>query len=123
LSVGVRSHAHPGLRERAPWVLETACDYGYEETEPTLVEARDRAVLVICRSGNRSILAGHTLLRMGYRRVVSLKTGLHGWNDYDLPLVRSDGRVVPLEEADRYFTPVIPPEKLGRPSPSVRATA
>jgi len=72
------------------------------------------------------------MIRMSYKTlaaeavpfvVVSLKTGLHGWNDYELPLVRSDGRVVPLEEADRYFTPVIPPEKLGRPSPSVRATA
>jgi len=40
-------------------VLETACHDGYEETEPVLVEARERTVLVICRSGNRSILAAH----------------------------------------------------------------
>jgi len=104
-------------------VLETACDYGYEETEPVLVEARERRLLVICRSGNRSILAAHTLQRMGYRHVLSLKTGLRGWNDYELPLVTSGERRVSLDEADRYFTPLIPPEKLGRPAPSARATA
>lgn len=94
-------------------ILEAACDYGYEETEPALVEARERPILVICRSGNRSLLAGHTMQRMGYRHVVSLRTGLRGWNDYELPLVSSTGERVPLDEADAYFTPVIDPAKLG----------
>src|SRR5690606_2289328 len=38
-------------------ILETACEYGFEETVPRLVESRDRDVIVICRSGNRSALA------------------------------------------------------------------
>jgi len=85
-------------------ILETACDYGYDETEPELVAARERPVLVICRSGNRSILAAHTLQRMGYADVASLKTGLRGWNDYELPLTSRAGRLVPVEEAELFFT-------------------
>lgn len=61
-------------------------DYGYGETVPELVEARDRRVLVICRSGNRSILAAHTPGQMGFGNVVSLRTGLRGWNDDERPL-------------------------------------
>src|SRR5512143_2848619 len=68
-------------------ILETACEYGYEETLPELVEARERDIVVICRSGNRSVLAAFTMQLMGYRRVVSLKTGLRGWNDYEQPLI------------------------------------
>lgn len=64
-------------------VLESACDYDYEETEPDLVTARDRDIVVICRSGYRSVLACSTMQLMGYRSVVSLKTGIKGWNDYD----------------------------------------
>jgi len=67
-------------------VLESACDYDYEETEPELVTARDRDVVVICRSGYRSVLACSTLQTMGYCSVVSLKTGIKGWNDYDQAL-------------------------------------
>jgi rhodanese-related sulfurtransferase len=94
-------------------ILETACDWGFEETEPELVEARGRPVLVLCRSGNRSILAARTLQRMGYRRALSLKTGLRGWNDYELPLIDAGDRIVPPDEADLYFNPRIDPAKLG----------
>jgi len=103
----------PGSINVPRGILETACDWGFEETEPELVEARERPVLVICRSGNRSILAVRTLQRMDYRRAISLKTGLRGWNDYELPLVDAEGRPLPLEEADRYFNPAIDPAKLG----------
>ncbi|MBU2478320.1 MAG: rhodanese-like domain-containing protein, partial [Gammaproteobacteria bacterium] len=57
-------------------ILETACEYGYEETIPELVKARERPVLVICRSGNRSALAAYVMQQLGYRNVASLKTGL-----------------------------------------------
>jgi rhodanese-related sulfurtransferase len=94
-------------------ILELACDYGYEETVPELVEARDRRVVVICRSGNRSILAAHTLRRMGFRRPVSLKTGLRGWNDYEQPLRNCAGNTLTLDEADEYFHSRVAPEQLG----------
>ncbi len=67
-------------------ILESACDYDYEETVPDLVVARDRDIVVICRSGYRSVLACSVMQLMGYRSVVSLKTGIKGWNDYDQPL-------------------------------------
>jgi len=67
-------------------VLESACEFDYEETEPELVTARDRDIVVICRSGYRSVLACSVMQLMGYRSVVSLKTGIKGWNDYDQPL-------------------------------------
>jgi 3-mercaptopyruvate sulfurtransferase SseA len=77
------------------------------------VDARDREVITICRSGNRSILAAHTLQRMGYRNVVSLKTGLRGWSDYERPLRHGAGRTLSLDEADAYFVPRVSAEQLG----------
>ena len=34
-------------------VLESAAEWDYEETEPDLVQARDRHLVVVCRSGSR----------------------------------------------------------------------
>ncbi len=59
-------------------ILETACDWGYDETIPELAAAREREIVVICRSGNRSVLGTWTMQLMGYKRVSSLKTGLRG---------------------------------------------
>ena len=93
-------------------ILEPACEWGYEETVPELVQARERPVLVVCRSGNRSALAAHVLQLMGYREVYSLKTGLRGWNDYELPLVDGSGKPVDIETADEYFNAGPRPEQL-----------
>ena len=92
-------------------ILETACEYDYEETVKELVEARDRDIVVVCRSGNRSVLAAHTMQLMGYTRVSSMKTGLRGWNDYELQLVNSAGQAVPVEEADEFFTTRLRPDQ------------
>ena len=94
-------------------ILEVASDYGYEETEPELVEARERKIVLVCRSGNRSILAAHTLSLMGFKDVTSLKTGLRGWNDYEQPLHFANGDKVPEEVADRYFVPEVTEEQMG----------
>ncbi|HEB66618.1 MAG TPA: rhodanese-like domain-containing protein, partial [Gammaproteobacteria bacterium] len=75
-------------------VLETACEYDYEETVPELVEARDREIVVICRSGNRSVFACEVMQKLGYRNVASLKTGLRGWADYEQPMVNGKGEPV-----------------------------
>lgn len=84
-------------------ILETAVEWDHEETEPELVEARNREIVVVCRSGSRSIFAAYTLMQMGYNNVSSLKTGLRGWNEYDLPLVDMEGKSVDPEIGDRYF--------------------
>jgi len=85
-------------------VLETACEYEYEETVPQLVEARDKEVIVACRSGNRSIFACEVMQKMGYKNVVSLKTGLRGWSDYEQPLFDSNEKEVDEDTAIDYFT-------------------
>jgi len=37
-------------------ILETSCEFDYEETVPELASARERDIIVICRSGKRSAL-------------------------------------------------------------------
>lgn len=94
-------------------ILETACDYGYEHTVPELVEARDRRVIVICRSGKRSVLATHTMQLLGYKNIVSLKTGLRGWSDSEYPLISIKGQSIEQNRADAYFQDKISPEQVG----------
>lgn len=105
-----------GSRNVPRGILEAACEYGYEDTVPELAAARDREIVVICRSGLRSVLAAHTLRLLGYQKVCSLKSGLRGWNDYEQPLVDDTGRAVAIEAADVYFTPRVRPEQLA-PAP------
>jgi len=92
-------------------ILETACEYDYEETVPELVEAREREVVVICRSGNRSVLAAFVMQLMGYTNVASLKTGVRGWNDYELPLFNRDEKQVDIDDADELLAPLVRPEQ------------
>ena len=54
-------------------ILETACEYDFEETVPELVEAREQEVILICRSGNRSIFAAEVMQQMGYGLFVGKK--------------------------------------------------
>ncbi|MCP4075507.1 MAG: rhodanese-like domain-containing protein [Gammaproteobacteria bacterium] len=92
-------------------ILENACEWDFEETEPELVEARDRPVILVCRSGNRTTLAAYTLQQMGYDNVISLQTGLRGWSDYELPLVDIEEKPVDIDDADHYFANKILPEQ------------
>ncbi len=93
-------------------ILETACEYNFEETEPELVAARDREVIVICRSGNRSVLGAYVMQLLGYKNVASMKTGLRGWNDFELPMIDKDGNDIDIDDADDYFTPKLRPEQI-----------
>lgn len=92
-------------------ILESACEWDYEETEPDLVRAREREIVVVCRSGYRSVLAANSLQVLGYRDVVSLRTGLRGWKDDEQPLVDGNDQAVDLDLADVYFTPRLRPEQ------------
>ena len=93
-------------------VLESACEWGYDETVPELVRARDQKILVVCRSGNRSLLAALTMKIMGFEQAYSLKTGLKGWNEFDLPLFNDEGEV-DLEVAEAYHIPHVNEDQLG----------
>ncbi len=88
-------------------ILESAAEWNFDETVPELVRAREsgnRDVVVVCRSGHRSLLSAWSLQVLDYPRVVSLKTGLRGWNDFDQPMVDNAGRLVDPDEIDEFFT-------------------
>jgi rhodanese-related sulfurtransferase len=103
----------PGSINVPRGILEISVDYGYEETVPGLVAARGRRVVVICRSGNHSILAARTLKLMGYNNVVSLQTGLRGWNDYEHELYNDAGELPDPDWVDESFSASVSPEQLG----------
>lgn len=93
-------------------ILEQSCEWDFEETIPDLVQARDKPIVVICRSGNRSVLAAYTMQQMGYENVKSLKTGLKGWTDYEQPLVDNNNQEIDIDDADEYFASKVRPEQM-----------
>ncbi len=84
-------------------ILETACEAEYEDAVPELIEARERDIVVICRSGNRSVLAAQSLQWLGYKNVRSMKTGLRGWNDYELPLVNQKHEILDPDDVEEML--------------------
>lgn len=92
-------------------ILESACDWDYEDTVPALAGGRGRAIVVICRSGNRSVLAAHTMQRMGFTHVVSLRTGVRGWNDFEQELLDKNGQVVDIDVADALLSSTVRPDQ------------
>ncbi len=102
-------------------VLEQACEWDYDETVPELVQGRDRQIVVVCRSGHRSVLAADVMRRLGFADVVSLKTGVRGWNDSEQPLVDADGRPVDGDDAATLLAPHLRPEQRApRPGAAAR---
>ena len=92
-------------------ILESACEYDYDETVPELAGGKTRDIVIICRSGKRSVLAADTLLKMGFTKVRSLKTGLRGWNDGEYPLVDAKQQPVDPDLAEDYYTTKLRPEQ------------
>ncbi len=93
-------------------ILEQALEWDYEETVPELVESREKRIVIICRSGNRSLLAGVTMKRMGFVDVSSLATGLKGWTDYEQSLVGAQDEEVDIDQADDFFLPRVAREQM-----------
>lgn len=94
-------------------LLEAACDWGYDDTVPLLARARDRAVVVVCRSGSRSLLAADVMQAMGFADVASLKTGVRGWNDFEQPLLDTAGVPVDGDTAEALLAVRVRPDQLG----------
>ena len=88
-------------------VLEQAAEPGYDETHPELLAARNKDVVVICRSGKRSCLAAYTLHQLGFKQVASLKTGLRGWNDFDQPMIDQHNQTVDGDDAEEFLKPKV----------------
>ena len=93
-------------------ILEQACEWDYAETIPELVKARNRPVLVICRSGNRSALAALSMKVLGYNNLLSLKMGVKGCNDSDITLFNKAGEAVDPDWADEFFNPEVREDQL-----------
>ena len=101
----------PGSINVPRGVLEQSCEWDYDETVPELAARREREIVIICRSGRRSVLAADVMLKMGFTNVVSLKTGMRGWNDFEQSL--EDGAANPLDAdtADELLVPHLRPEQ------------
>lgn len=95
-------------------ILETACEFDYEETLPELASARERNIILICRSGKRSVLTADIMQQMGYKQVRSLKTGIRGWSDDDQELLDNNEQPVDEDTAIDYFTTKIRPRQMSK---------
>lgn len=101
----------PGSINVPRGVLEQACEWDYDETVPELAAGRERPIVVVCRSGHRSVLAADVLQTLGFVDVVSLKTGVRGWNDFEQPLVNAAGAVVDGDTAERVLAARVRPDQ------------
>lgn len=86
-------------------------EWDYDETVPELVRGRDREIVLICRSGKRSVLAADVMRQMGFTNVVSLKLGIRGWNDAELPMENARGEEVDADRGDELLVSRLRPEQ------------
>jgi rhodanese-related sulfurtransferase len=107
----------PGAINVPRGVLEQSCEWDFEETVPLLVTGRELDIVVICRSGYRSALVADVMRQLGYTNVVSLKTGVRGWNDFEQPLVDAAGTLVDGDTADALLAPRLRPDQR-KPKPT-----
>jgi rhodanese-related sulfurtransferase len=101
----------PGAINVPRGVLEQSCEWDFDETLPLLAAGRELDIVVICRSGYRSALVADVMQQMGYTSVVSLKTGVRGWNDFEQPLVDDAGKPVDADAADVLLAPRLRPDQ------------
>ena len=90
-------------------ILEQSCEWDYDETVPMLAGGRAQRIVVICRSGYRSALAADVMHKLGFTDVVSLKTGVRGWNDFEQPLIDASGQTIDPDNADELLASRVQP--------------
>ena len=101
----------PGAINVPRGVLEQSCEWDFDETVPLLAAGSGLEIVVVCRSGYRSALVADVMQQMGYTSVVSLRTGVRGWNDFEQPLVDAVGNAVDGDIADELLGPHLRPEQ------------
>jgi rhodanese-related sulfurtransferase len=101
----------PGSINVPRGILEQSCEWDYDETVPELAAGREQEIVVICRSGKRSVLAADMLQRMGFANVVSLKTGVRGWSDYEQAMTNAKGEALDADAGDVLLAPRVRPEQ------------
>jgi len=58
----------------------------YAQAMNDILLDKEKEVIVICRSGMRSLMAGQALTQMGFSNVKSLKSGVIGWANSGFPV-------------------------------------
>lgn len=101
----------PGSINVPRGILEQSCEWDYDETVPLLAASRELEIVVICRSGKRSVLAADVMQRLGFTNVVSLKTGVRGWADFEKSMVDTNGVTLDADAADELLAPRLRPEQ------------
>ncbi|MBU1424295.1 MAG: rhodanese-like domain-containing protein [Gammaproteobacteria bacterium] len=101
----------PGSINVPRGILEQSCEWDYDETVPELAAGREQEIVVVCRSGNRSVLAADIMLQMGFTNVVSLKTGVRGWSDYEQAMTNANGDELDADDGDVLLAPHVRPDQ------------
>ncbi|HEY9133338.1 MAG TPA: molybdopterin-synthase adenylyltransferase MoeB [Dyella sp.] len=84
-----------GLATGALGISRGFLELRIEQHEPD----RDRSILLICGSGQRSLLAAEALQRMGYTRIASVAGGFGRWKAEGLPI---SAGTLDTDTAERY---------------------
>jgi len=66
--------------------LETGNLANYQEEVKQLEAAKEKEIIVICRSGQRSLYSSNYLKQNGYDNVKSMKSGVMGWAQSGYPV-------------------------------------
>jgi sulfur-carrier protein adenylyltransferase/sulfurtransferase len=102
------------VREPGEWTAGTpegalCLSRGYLELQiEDHVPDVDRAVLLLCGGGARSLFAAEDLQRLGYSRVSSVAGGFNAWKDAGLPVTLP--RLLDAEARERYARHLLMPE-------------
>ncbi len=88
-------------------ILESACSWDFNETVPELAAAKNRPILLICRSGHRSAFAALSMQILGFENVTSLRLGLKGLNDEDHPIYGAGGELIDADLAEEWLNPPV----------------
>lgn len=88
-------------------ILESACSWDFSETVPELAAAKQRPVLLVCRSGHRSTFAALSMKLLGFEKITSLKLGLKGLNDEDHPILDASNQRINADLAEKWLNPPV----------------
>jgi thioredoxin len=55
---------------------------------------KDRDIVVYCRSGNRSTVAGELLIREGFKKIYNIRSGIRGWINDGFPVEKVKAEAV-----------------------------
>jgi rhodanese-related sulfurtransferase len=94
--------------------VRTPVEYAQVHAQPAILEPLDKldpqavaskhgftkqdAVYVICKSGGRAKTAGQKFIDAGFEHVISVDGGTDAWVAADLPVIRSQSKVLPLQQ-------------------------